>query len=235
MIPADGAPGPVEERSGAPTGPIEDAVRVDPAASYLRAATAPPVDDGELAVLSAQLGRPARGRPAVVHRCAFGLPSVARVDPRLEDGTPFPTVFWLTCPLLRSQVGRLEADHAMVGLNQRLETEPELAEAYAAGSDRYIGFRDQLGGPLPGDPSAGGMPRYIKCLHVHAAHHLATGDNPVGAWTVEHATPMACPAPCVPAELLEPSAGPSGLVAALPETEGDPPATGPAPNAGNPA
>ncbi|MFU8841743.1 MAG: DUF501 domain-containing protein [Nitriliruptoraceae bacterium] len=220
MIPADGAGGPVAATSGAPVGPLEDAVRVDPAASYAHAAAAPPVDDRELAVLSTQLGRPARGRPAVAHRCGFGLPTVARVDPRLEDGTPFPTVFWLTCPLLRSQVGRLEADHAMVGLNQRLETDPVLAEAYAAGSDRYIAFRDALGGRLPGDPSAGGMPRYIKCLHVHAAHHLATGDNPVGAWTVEHATPLACPGPCVPEELRDAGAAARPPTTSAPKREG---------------
>ena len=187
----------------APPPPLEDAVRVDPAASYERAAAQPATDETERAVLSAQLGRPARGAPAVVHRCGFGLPTVARVQPRLEDGTPFPTVFWLTCPVLRSRVGRLEADHAMVGLNQRLEQEPAFAAEYAAASTRYVAFRDELDGPLPGDPSAGGMPGHIKCLHVHAAHHLATGDNPVGAWTVEHATPAPCDGPCVPQELYE--------------------------------
>jgi len=159
-------------------------------------------DDREVAVVSAQLGRPARGRPAVVHRCVYGLPTVVRVQPRLDDGTPFPTVFWLSCPVLRSRVGRLEADHAMVGCNERLAEDATFAAAYAEASDRYVAFRDQLDAPLPGDPSAGGMPNHVKCLHVHAAHHLATGDNPVGAWTVEHATPAPCPGPCVPDELL---------------------------------
>ncbi len=207
MTPADGDP-PVPAvvdgaATGAVHGPLEDAVRVDPAASYARAAAAPEAGRRERAVLSAQLGRPARGAPAVVHRCGYGLPTVARVQPRLEDGTPFPTVFWLTCPVLRARVGRLEADHAMVGLNARLDEDPALAEEYAAASARYVHFRDQLDAPLPGDPSAGGMPGHIKCLHVHAAHHLATGDNPVGAWTVEHATPAPCPAPCVSEELLD--------------------------------
>jgi uncharacterized protein len=169
----------------------------DPEASYERAAERPPVDDLGRAIVSAQLGRPARGSPAIVHTCGFGLPTVVRVDPRLEDGTPFPTTFWLTCPVLRSRVGGLEADHAMVGLNQRLEEDPDFAAGYAAAHERYVAFRDRLGSPLQGDPGAGGMPRHIKCLHVHAAHHLATGDNPVGAWTVEHATPAPCRAPCV--------------------------------------
>jgi uncharacterized protein len=177
--------------------PDPDAVRPDPDASYERARQAPPVDARGRAVISAQIGRPARGDPAVVHRCGFGLPTVVRVDPRLEDGTPFPTTFWLACPVRRSRVGTLEADHAMVGLNERLESDEELARAYADAHERYVAFRDGLDEPLPGAPGAGGMPRHIKCLHVHAAHHLATGDNPVGAWTVEHATPAPCAGPCV--------------------------------------
>jgi uncharacterized protein len=203
---ADGGPPPVPAVAGDgeqhPSAPSQDAVRVDPAASYASAAVAQAADDREVAVISAQLGRPARGHPAVVHRCVYGLPTVVRVQPRLEDGTPFPTVFWLTCPVLRSRVGRLEADRAMVGLNERLESDATFAADYAAASARYVTFRDQMGAALPGDPSAGGMPKYVKCLHVHAAHHLATGDNPVGAWTVEQATPAPCAGPCVPAELL---------------------------------
>lgn len=174
-----------------------DAVHIDPAASYERSAAAATATSADQRVVSAQLGRPARGRPAIVHRCRYGLPTVVRVDPRLDDGTPFPTVFWLTCPALRSRVGTLEADHAMVGLNERLDDDPVFAADYAAAARRYVAFRDRLGGALPGDPAAGGMPQRIKCLHVHAAHTLATGDNAVGAWTLEHALPLACPGPCV--------------------------------------
>lgn len=177
-----------------------DAVRRDPQACYPQAAAAPLADDGTVAVLSAQLGRPARGRPAVVHRCEHGLSTVVRVDPRLEDGTPFPTTFWLSCPLLRSAVGRLEAGGEMVRLNERLAAEPHLQAEYAATAERFIAFRDELGAPsapLDGAPTAGGMPRRVKCLHVHVAHHLATGDNPVGAAAADLLLPMACPAPCV--------------------------------------
>ena len=183
-----------------------DALHRHPDASYARAAAAVPADADERAVISAQLGRPARGEPAVVHRCRWGLPTVVRVAPRLEDGTPFPTTFWLSCPALRSQVGTLEADHAMVGCNDRLQDDPGYAAEYAAAHERYVAFRDTLPDPasgaeplpLTGSPGSGGMPGHVKCLHVHAAHHLATGDNPVGAWTVEEATPLACAGPCVP-------------------------------------
>jgi hypothetical protein len=195
MTDADGAARPVE--------PLSDAVRPDPDASYARALAAPRVDERERALVSCQLGRPARGNPAVVHRCGFGLPTVVRVDPRLDDGTPFPTTFWLTCPVMRSAVGRLEADHAMVGLNERLEREPAFADDYAAAHERYVDARDRLGAPLPGDPGAGGMPGHVKCLHVHAAHTLATGDNVVGRWTVEAARPVPCRGPCVSADDVE--------------------------------
>lgn len=177
-----------------------DAVQRDPDVSEERAAAARPADEATVAVLSAQLGRPARGRPAVVHRCGHGLPTVVRVDPRLEDGTPFPTTFWLACPLLRSAVGRMEADHEMVRLNERLAEDPALRAEYAATAERYVTFRDRLGEPglpLEGAPTAGGMPRRVKCLHVHLAHHLATGDNPVGAHVADGLLPMACAAPCV--------------------------------------
>jgi hypothetical protein len=174
-----------------------DAVHRDADASYARAAIAPVVGERERAVVSAQLGRPARGAPAVVHRCRWGLPTVVRVDPHLEDGTPFPTTFWLACPALRSRIGTLEAERSMVGLNDRLQSDPDFGAAYAAAHERYVGFRDELGGPLPGDPGAGGMPGYVKCLHVHAAHHLATGDNVVGEWTVDTASPVPCAGPCV--------------------------------------
>ena len=177
-------------------------LREDADASYARAASAPVTTSRERAIVSEQIGRPARGRSAVVHRCAFGLPTVVRVDPRLEDGTPFPTVFWQTCPVLRANIGRLEAEHAMVGLNERLERDPDLAAGYAAASERYVAFRDDLGGSLPGNPSAGGMPDYVKCLHVAAGHHLATGDNPVGAWVIDAVTPMSCPGPCVGEEQI---------------------------------
>ena len=198
MSPGGDAPPPLDpRRSPTSPAPAPDAVPVDPAASYARAGAAPAVGVRERAVVSAQLGRPARGSPAVVHRCVFGLPTVVRVDPRLEDGTPFPTTFWLTCPVMRSRVGTLEADHAMVGLNERLASDPDLADDYRAAHERYVAFRDDLDEPLAGAPGAGGMPGHIKCLHVHAAHTLATGDNPVGAWTVEQTTPAPCRGPCV--------------------------------------
>ncbi|MFN2556045.1 MAG: DUF501 domain-containing protein [Nitriliruptorales bacterium] len=207
--------------------PADDALREDGQASYSRAEAASKIGHAERAVVSAQLGRPARGDIAVAHRCIYGLPTVVRVSPRLEDGTPFPTVFWLVCPLARRRVGRMESEGSMTAVNQRLARDSTLAAGYEAAAERYIAFRDRIDAPLPGTPAAGGMPTYVKCLHVQVAHFLATGDNPVGAGTYHELAPMPCPGPCVDEQILAaaygslppPSAFPGGWTAAAPPQE----------------
>lgn len=177
---------------------MEDALHPADDASYEAALARPELDAGERVLAAGMIGRPLRSRSAAVARCGWGLPAVLRVDPRLADGTPFPTTFWLACPLAVRHVGRLEAGGAMVGLNQRLASDPALADAYAGAHERYLGARAALGPPLPhAEASAGGMPERVKCLHALYGHHLATRDNPVGAWVAEQIEPMTCPHPCV--------------------------------------
>jgi hypothetical protein len=109
------------------------------------------------------------------------LPDVVETAPRLEDGTPFPTLFYLTCPRATAAVSRLEASGLMREMTERLESDPELAERYSAAHRDYLTRRDTLE-VLPGAPSAGGMPDRVKCLHVLVAHSLAAGPgvNPFG-------------------------------------------------------
>jgi hypothetical protein len=139
------------------------------------------VTGSDLAIVAAQLGRRPRAMRGVAHRCACGLPDVVETNPRLPDGTPFPTLYYLTCPRAASAVGRLEADGMMRGMNERLHTDAGLAAAYADAHRRYVARRDELG-VLPGTPGAGGMPSRVKCLHALVAHSLATGAgvNPLG-------------------------------------------------------
>ena len=179
---------------------MDDALRPAPDASYEAQLARPPIDAHDAALAARMIGRPLRGRCAVAVRCGWGLPAVLRVAPRLEDGTPFPTLFWLSCPLATRHVSRLEAEGTMAGWNDRLATDPVLATDYAAASRRYVAARDRLGGPLPRGDSAGGMPARVKCLHALYAHHLATRDNPIGAFVAERVEPMPCPGPCVQAE-----------------------------------
>ena len=139
------------------------------------------------AVIAAQLGRRPRGLLAVAHRCPCGLPDVAETAPRLPDGTPFPTLYYLTCPRAAAAIGRLEAAGTMREMTGRLAADGTLRDAYRAAHEDYLARRDdaaRLAGaePLPpGTQSAGGMPQRVKCLHALAAHELAVGDvNPFG-------------------------------------------------------
>jgi hypothetical protein len=175
----------------------DDALRPATDASYAAQLSRRAMDADDAATAARMIGRPLRGRSAAAVRCAWGLPAVLRVDPQLDDGTPFPTTFWLSCPLAGRAVGRLEASGVMRDLTAQLAEDDMLAEAYGGAHQRYVAARDQLGRPVPGDPSAGGMPGRVKCLHALYGHHLATRDNPVGAWVAEQIEPLACPAPCV--------------------------------------
>ncbi len=181
-------------------GHVDDALRPALDASYEAQRERAYLDERDRLLAARMIGRPLRGRSAAAVRCAWGLPAVLRVDPALADGTPFPTTFWLACPLAVAACGRLEASGLMRDLAARLGDDPALAADYAAAHERYVAFRDELGPSVPHDPSAGGMPGRVKCLHSLYAHHLATRDNPLGGWVAEQFEPLACPAPCVRTE-----------------------------------
>jgi hypothetical protein len=142
----------------------------------------------DLDAVSAQLGRPVRAVRAVAHRCSCGLPDVLQTEPQLPDGTPFPTLYYLTCPRATSAIGTLEADGVMREMADRLAADPDLAGAYGAAHEAYLAEREQLGHVqhIVGI-SAGGMPDRVKCLHVLVAHSLAAGPgvNPLGDEALE--------------------------------------------------
>jgi hypothetical protein len=141
----------------------------------------PSVTTEDTAVVAAQLGRTPRAIRAVAHRCGCGLPDVVETNPRLADGTPFPTLFYLTCPRAASEIGRLEASGLMREMTERLGNDAGLRARYVAAHESYLARRDELG-ELPRRISAGGMPDRVKCLHVLVAHALAAGPgvNPFG-------------------------------------------------------
>jgi uncharacterized protein len=162
--------------------------------------TREPASDDDLAVVGAQLGRTPRGTRAVAHRCPCGLPDVVQVAPRLPDGTPFPTLFYLTCPHAVALCSRLESAGLMREMNQRLAEDPELAQRYRAAHEDYLTRRAKLGDvPEIDGVSAGGMPTRVKCLHVHLGHALAVGPgvNPFGDETLAKAGEWWRSGPCV--------------------------------------
>lgn len=158
-----------------------------------------PATPADAAAVRAQLGRPPRGLRAVAHRCPCGNPDVVETQPRLEDGTPFPTLYYLTCPRAASAIGTLEADGVMKTMTARLAEDPELAAAYRAAHEDYIARRDAVE-VLDGFPSAGGMPDRVKCLHVLVGHSLAAGPgvNPLGDEALAMLPDWWAKGPCVP-------------------------------------
>lgn len=142
-----------------------------------------PVSEADRLAVAAQLGRPPRAIRTVAHRCPCGAPDVVETAPRLADGTPFPTLYYLTCPRAVAAVGTLEASGLMREMTDRLATDPALAAAYQRAHRAYLTRRERLGAvPEIAGISAGGMPDRVKCLHVLVAHALAAGPgaNPLG-------------------------------------------------------
>lgn len=146
-------------------------------------------------IVELQLGRPPRAPVTLAAECPFGLPLVVRTPPRLDDGTPFPTIFYLTCPVAVRAIGTLEADGTMTVLRERLEGDPALQQEYQAAHERYVAERDAIE-VLDPPVSAGGMPGRIKCLHALYAHEKADA-NPIGALVAQAIEPLDCPGPCV--------------------------------------
>ncbi len=146
------------------------------------------IDPADEAVVAQQLGRPPRSIHAVGHRCPCGNPDVVTTEPRLPNGTPFPTTYYLTCPRASSLIGTLERTHEMKQMQDRLATDPELAAGHRAAHHAYLADRAAVGEaggfdvPEIEGISAGGMPDRVKCLHVLAGQSLAMGRgvNPLG-------------------------------------------------------
>lgn len=144
-----------------------------------------PLTPAEADVVAAQLGREPRGVAGVAWRCPCGKPGVVATYPRLEDGTPFPTTFYLTCPRAVGAVSTLEAEGVLSELSEMLKADAELAAHYYRAHEHYLAARAALGGaevPEISGISAGGMPERAKCLHVLVGHALAAGRgvNPLG-------------------------------------------------------
>jgi hypothetical protein len=168
----------------------------------LEVSDASDIDPADLQAVALQLHRPPRATRTVAHRCGCGLPDVVETAPRLDDGTPFPTLYYLTCPRLRSAIGRLEASGLMREMTERLGTDSDLAARYRAAHEAYLARRDQIE-PLGTTITAGGMPERVKCLHVLVAHSLAAGRwvNPLGDEVLDRLDEWWADGPCV--ELAE--------------------------------
>ena len=163
------------------------------------------IDADDVNAIEAQLGREPRGIDSVGHRCPCGNPDVVTTEPRLPNGTPFPTTFYLTCPRAASLIGTLEGSGMMKDMQARLGEDDELAAAYLVAHERYLQVRSEVGARAGLDVpeiegiSAGGMPDRVKCLHVLAGQSLAMGRgvNPLGDEVLDQLGEWWASGPCV--------------------------------------
>lgn len=143
----------------------------------------------DLDMLQAQLGRIPRGVIDIAARCRCGAPTVVTTAPRLEDGSPFPTMFYLTHPQAIYEASRLEGDGIMAQWSELVESDEEIGAAYQKAHEDYLARREALGHVDEIDGiSAGGMPTRVKCLHALLGHTLAVGRgiNPIGDMVLDN-------------------------------------------------
>ena len=160
--------------------------------------TVPAMDDH--AVATVQLDRPLRATGEVVARCPLDMPVVMKVPPLLDDGTPFPTLYWLTCPLALRRIGRLESVGGVKQMERLFESDEERARALARRHESYAVERDSLvpdDAPLRPQGGVAGLGRGVKCLHAHYADFAAGGPNPTGELVAPWVEPLDCELTCV--------------------------------------
>ncbi len=160
--------------------------------------------EADLAAVERQLGRVPRGVRRIAHRCSCGDPDVVETEPRLPDGTPFPTMYYLTCPRAAGCIGTLEAEGTMREMQERLAEDPDLAAEYLRAHEDYLARREAIAHveEIAGI-TAGGMPNRVKCLHVLVGHSLAAGPgvNPFGDEALAMLPDWGAAGPCTrPAE-----------------------------------
>ncbi|GAB20404.1 hypothetical protein GOEFS_115_00440 [Gordonia effusa NBRC 100432] len=162
------------------------------------------VSDEDRKAVAAQLGREPRGVIEVSYYTPDGRPAVVKTTPRLPDGTPFPTLYYLTDPRLTAEASRLESAGVMREMTERLASDPELAQGYRRAHESFLAERDAIES-LGTDFSGGGMPDRVKCLHVLIAHSLAKGPgvNPLGDEAVSLAAANGLRGTAIPADWPE--------------------------------
>jgi hypothetical protein len=153
---------------------------------------------GDREVVWRQIGRQPRGMVGVSKRCLHGCPQVVVTQPLLDSGQElFPTVYWLSCPHLVKLVSGLESERLIDYFRGRISSDPQFRERMERRHRQYALDRlslvdeeqqQRVREDTPGlyrrlvEPGIGGIehPDGIKCLHLHLADYLSSGDNPVG-------------------------------------------------------
>ena len=156
--------------------------------------------DKDKKIVEAQIDRSLRSNVSVSSRCHLNLPAAIKVPPNLDDGTPFPTTYWLTCPMYNKKIGSLESQGLIAELDNEILNNPKLKAEW---SKRQISYQqerenshDLSNEHLP-TGGVGGATESIKCLHSHTADEISTGKNPIGKIVIESIGSFNCEKPCI--------------------------------------
>jgi uncharacterized protein len=151
--------------------------------------------ENDRAVVERQLGRPPRAFRRVAVRCPFGKPAVTEQAPFDNDGEPFPTTFWLTCPHLVAAVSRLEAAGGVERWSRAAVDDPELRASLERADAEQRARRPELDVGIGGARAGAGS---LKCLHAHAAYALARPGYELGERIVAELDPLWPQVCCTP-------------------------------------
>ena len=143
--------------------------------------------DTDRALVERQLGRPPRAFRRVVVRCPFGRPAVTEQSPYDDDGEPFPTTYWLTCPHLVAQVSRLESVGGVDRWTRAAADDPELRTSLEHANKEQLRLRPELDLGIGGARAGAGS---LKCLHAHVAFALAQPGYELGERIVAEIEPL---------------------------------------------
>jgi len=159
------------------------------------------VNKNDIEAIKKQLGREPRGVKEIASRCTLACPQVIETDVFIEDKRPFPTLYWLTCPVKVKALSKLEKEGWSDKIQEKIRTDPAFRERLQNAHEDYI-RRRKSGAPGQEHPvlrtGVGGVRdlKGVKCLHAHYAHYLATGNNPIGEMVDEEVAMVECKERC---------------------------------------
>jgi uncharacterized protein len=156
------------------------------------------VDDRS--IIAAQIGREPRAFSRVVVRCPFGFPAVSEQRPYDDEGKPFPTGYYLTCPNLVASVARLEAAGGVGRWSESVRKSRRLGWSLRRATRRQRRLRKlqarSISSMLDGGASlllgigGSGNSRQLKCLHAHVAFALANPGYELGERIMRELEPL---------------------------------------------
>jgi hypothetical protein len=149
--------------------------------------------DDDRAIVERQLGRRPRAFRRVAVRCSYGRPAVSEQQPFDDNGEPFPTSYWLTCPHLVAALARIEAAGGVERWSRAAAEDPELAASLERAHAEQRALRPELDLGVAGSRSGAGG---LKCLHAHAAFALARPSYELGERILAEVEPLWPPKRC---------------------------------------